>query len=58
MDFYEAGLAAYAMEREQWAGHLGEISAEDRANPYYAWFLAGTEDAGRLDNANSQRTAP
>ena len=32
MDFYEAGLAAYAKEREQWAGHLGEVSAEDRAN--------------------------
>ncbi len=38
-DFYQAALDAYAGERKFWAENMGKVSAEDGANPYYAWFL-------------------
>jgi spermidine synthase len=50
MDFYQAGLAAYAGDQRLWAKHIGEVSTEDRSNPYYAWFLAGTSDAPPTDS--------
>jgi spermidine synthase len=49
MDFYQAGLAAYAGKQELWAQRIGQVSIEDRSNPYYAWFLAGTSNAESLD---------
>ena len=45
MHFYEAGLAAYAGERERWAEDMAKVSTEDASNPYYAWFLAEARDA-------------
>jgi predicted membrane-bound spermidine synthase len=42
MDFYQAGLYAYAGERRLWVESMDKVSAEDGSNPYYAWFLAGT----------------
>jgi spermidine synthase len=51
MDFYQAGLAAYAGKEELWAQHIGQVSTEDRSNPYYAWFLAGSSDTQPPDAA-------
>jgi spermidine synthase len=70
MDFYQAGLDAYAGERKLWAENMGKVFAEDRSNPYYSWFLAGTSEdkigssrspvtsaeAGRRENENARRT--
>jgi spermidine synthase len=44
MDFYQAGLSAYAGEREQWAEKMGQVLSEDKANPYYSWFVSGTSE--------------
>jgi len=38
MDFYQAGLDAYAGERELWAERMRRVHAEDASNPYYSWF--------------------
>jgi spermidine synthase len=44
MNFYEAGLNAYAGERELWAENMGKVVREDQSNPYYRWYLAGTSE--------------
>jgi spermidine synthase len=69
MDFYQAGLDAYAGERKLWAENMNKVSANDGSNPYYSWFMAGTsehkiggglpmtsEEARRRENANAERT--
>lgn len=70
LDFYQAGLYAYAGERARWAEIMDKVSREDRSNPYYAWFLTGPSDdkvggsraplsssgTGGRENANSPRT--
>ncbi len=35
MEFYQAGLDAYAGDRPRWAEAMGRVLAEDRSNPYY-----------------------
>ncbi len=44
MDFYQAGLNAYAGERKLWAENMGRVLSEDRSNPYYSWFLTGASE--------------
>jgi spermidine synthase len=44
MDFYQAGLYAYAGERARWAENMDKVLNEDGSNPYYRWFLAGTSE--------------
>ena len=44
MIFYQAGLDAYAGDRAHWADAMAAVTAEDRSNPYYAWFMAGVAD--------------
>ncbi len=44
MDFYQAGLNAYAGERKQWAEKMGKVLSEDKSNPYYSWFVSGTSE--------------
>jgi spermidine synthase len=70
MDFYQAGLDAYAGERELWAGKMVEVFAGGRSNPYYSWFLVGTSEdkvggaslpstsaeTARQENAKTQET--
>jgi len=41
--FYEAGLLAYAGDREGWAGAMRDVMAADGANPYYRWFTGGRQ---------------
>jgi spermidine synthase len=41
MDFCEAGLDAYAGDRQRWAENMKKVLDEDGSNPYYAWFAAG-----------------
>ncbi len=38
MDFYQAGLDAYAGEEGAWAEGMRRVSTEDGSNPYYSWF--------------------
>ena len=38
LDFYQAGLYAYAKERERWAETAQRVFAEDGSNPYYRWY--------------------
>jgi spermidine synthase len=45
LDFYQAGLAAYTGDRKLWVENLDKILSEDKSNPYYSWFLAGTSNA-------------
>jgi len=70
MDFYQAGLDAYAGERELWAEKMVEVIAGSRSNPYYSWFLVGTsedkvggaslpstsDETARQENAKTQET--
>jgi spermidine synthase len=44
MNFYQAGLDAYAGDRAHWVEGMAGVTAEDRSNPYYAWFMAGIHD--------------
>ena len=44
MSFYQAGLDAYAGDRAHWAEAMAGVTASDRSNPYYAWFMAGIPD--------------
>lgn len=39
-DFYQA-FHAYPGDPERWAENMMNALDEDRANPYYAWFVAG-----------------
>jgi len=39
LDFYDAGLRAYAGDREQWANTLGRVLKDDGDNRYYRWFV-------------------
>jgi len=39
--FYEAGLYAYADQRELWERTLASVLAEDGNNPYYRWIAGG-----------------
>lgn len=41
MDFYQAGLDAYAGDRKRWAENMAKVASADGSNPYYAWFMAG-----------------
>jgi spermidine synthase len=41
LEFYGAGLRAYAGEREQWATALGHVLQGDSDNRYYRWFVGG-----------------
>jgi hypothetical protein len=43
LGFYEAGLYAYAGERERWASALRRVLAEDGSNPYYRWIAEGRQ---------------
>jgi spermidine synthase len=70
MDFYQAGLAAYGGEREQWAEKMSKVLAEDGSNPYFSWFLEGSSkekigggslrptshEVVRQEDAKSQKT--
>jgi hypothetical protein len=38
LGFYEAGLYAYAGDRERWATALRRVLDEDGNNPYYRWI--------------------
>jgi len=38
LGFYEAGLYAYAGERERWASALRRVFDEDGNNPYFRWI--------------------
>jgi len=44
MNFYQAGLDAYAGDRAHWAEGMAGVIAGDRTNPYYAWFTGGIHD--------------
>ncbi|MCM3870382.1 MAG: fused MFS/spermidine synthase [Pyrinomonadaceae bacterium] len=44
MDFYQAGLYAHVGERKLSADKMVKVAMEDRSNPYYSWFLAGTSE--------------
>jgi hypothetical protein len=44
MEFYQAGLDAYAGDRERWAEAMGRVLTEDGSNPYYSWFTAGISE--------------
>jgi spermidine synthase len=44
MSFYQSGLDAYMGDRAHWAQGMAGVTAEDRSNPYYAWYLAGVPD--------------
>jgi spermidine synthase len=44
MNFYKAGLNAYAGERQQWAENMGKVSVAGAPNPYYSWFMTGTKE--------------
>jgi len=39
--FYQAGLHAYARDREAWAREMRRVVADDGDNPYYRWFTGG-----------------
>jgi spermidine synthase len=41
MDFYEAGIAAYNGDREQWGEAMQRVRAADGSNPYYLWISGG-----------------
>ena len=41
LGFYEAGLYAYAGERERWASALRRVLDGDGNNPYYRWIAEG-----------------
>jgi spermidine synthase len=43
--FYEAGLYAYAGQRERWASALRRVLADDGNNPYYRWIIDGQQPA-------------
>jgi spermidine synthase len=72
MDFYQAGLDAYAGELKLWGENMGKVFTEDGSNPYYSWFLPRTSEdrigggrspgtsaeAGLRPNADGRRTQP
>jgi spermidine synthase len=39
LSFYEAGLYAYAGDREGWGQSMQRVMAAEPANPYYRWAL-------------------
>ena len=41
LGFYEAGLRAYAGERERWATALQRVLRDGEDNRYYRWFVRG-----------------
>jgi len=45
MSFYQAALDAYGGDRAHWAEGMAGVIADDRSNPYYAWFMAEAPDA-------------
>jgi hypothetical protein len=45
LGFYEAGLYAYAGQRERWASALRRVLADDGNNPYYRWIIDGQQPA-------------
>jgi spermidine synthase len=40
-DFYAAGLAAYAGDREVWGERMKRVMTEKGGNPYYRWIAGG-----------------
>ena len=40
-DFYAAGLAAYAGDREVWGERMKRLMATKGENPYYRWIAGG-----------------
>jgi spermidine synthase len=38
-NFYEAGLAAYAGNREAWSKAVAKVKAAEPANAYYSWII-------------------
>jgi spermidine synthase len=42
VEFYGAGLRAYAGEREQWATTLARVLKSDSENRYYRYFVGGS----------------
>jgi predicted membrane-bound spermidine synthase len=43
--FYQAGLAAYQGERNRWFRLMNHVLQMDFDNPYYQWFISGSESA-------------
>src|SRR5262247_598799 len=41
LEFYGAGLRAYAGERKEWASALEHVLKGDGENRYYRWFVGG-----------------
>lgn len=39
LSFYQAGLAAYAGNREEWGSSMQRVMAAEPGNPYYRWAL-------------------